>query len=180
LEQRAKFRLIMGHFQYGIHSFLPQESTYVTVVRDPVERVISHYYYLLQTQPEIALNGSSTMSLVEMLEQGRTVDLDNLVVRCFSGVDEYDVPAGHIDQRVYDLAVQHLRTRFKFIGYQHRADEAYSALQKQFNWKPRESLRIVNRGERAGAITDEATRAAIQQFNRWDCRLYSEIQKLFP
>ena len=63
LEQRARFRLVMGHFQYGIHEFLPQEYTYVTIVRDPVERVISHYNYLRQTQPEITSDGAVTLSL---------------------------------------------------------------------------------------------------------------------
>ena len=68
LEQRARFRLVMGHFQYGIHEFLPQEYTYVTIVRDPVERVVSHYRYLRQTQPEITSDGAVTLSLPEMLE----------------------------------------------------------------------------------------------------------------
>lgn len=180
LDQRARFRLVMGHFEYGIHELLPQESTYVTIVRDPIKRVISHYYYLLETQPDITLDGPSPMSLIEMLERRRTTDLDNLMVRCFSGVDEYTVPAGQIDQQMYDLAVEHLRTRFSFVGYQDRVDQAYSALQKQFNWKPVQSLPVVNPGAQSGSIVDEATRKAVEHFNRWDCRLYSEIRKLFP
>jgi len=180
LEQRGKFRIVMGHFQYGIHEFLPQQYTYVTIVRNPVERVISHYHYLRQTQPELTSDGAATLSLSEMLEQDRTANLDNLMVRCFSGVGEKDVPPGHIDQRVYDLAIDHLRTKFKFVGYQSRSDEAYAALQKQFNWKARSSLEIVNKGERSGANVDEATLAIIERSNTWDCQLYSKIRELFP
>ena len=180
LEQRANFRLVMGHFQYGIHEFLPQDYTYVTIVRNPVERVISHYHYMLQTVPEITLDGALTLSLPEMLERRRTVNLDNLMVRCFSGVDENDVPPGHVDRRVYDLAIDHLRTQFKFVGYQDRVDEAYVALQKQFNWKTRGLLDVVNRGERSGATVDEPTRTAIELVNVWDCRLYATIRTLFP
>jgi hypothetical protein len=180
LEQRARFRLVMGHFQYGIHEFLPQEYTYVTIVRDPVERVISHYNYLRQTQPEITSDGPVTLSLPEMLERHRTANFDNLMVRCFSGLDKNDVPPGHVDQRVYDLAVDHLRTKFKFVGYQNRANEAYAALQKQFNWNARASLEIVNKGDRSSANIDEATRGIIERFNTWDCRLYSKVRELFP
>jgi Sulfotransferase family len=180
LEQRARFRMIMGHFQYGIHEFLPQEYTYVTIVRDPVERVISHYHYLRHTQPETISDGTVMLSLIETLERGRTVNLDNLMVRCFSGVDANDVPPGHIDQRIYDLAIHHLRTQFKFVGYQDRVDEAYAALRRHFNWKPRTSLEIVNKGERPGGNVDDGTRAAIECFNTWDCRLYSQIRELFP
>ncbi len=180
LDQRARFRLVMGHFEYGIHEFLPQESSYVTIVRDPIKRVISHYYYLLETQAEITRNGPSPMSLIEMLEQRRTTDLDNLMVRCFSGVDEYSVPAGQINRRVYDLAVEHLQTRFAFVGYQDRVDEAYAALRKQFNWKAVASLNIVNRGAQSGGSIDEPTRKAVEHFNAWDCRLYAKIRELFP
>lgn len=180
LEQRAKFRLVIGHFQYGIHEFFPQEYAYVTIVRDPVDRVISQYHYLLQTQPQITFDGAAAISLTEMLELRRTVNLDNLMVRCFSGVDENDVPPGHVDQRVYDLAVEHLRTRFKFVGYQDRVDEAYMSLQKRFNWKPRASLEVVNKGERNRESTGEPVRAIIKHFNQWDCRLYSRIRELFP
>jgi Sulfotransferase family len=172
---------VMGHFQYGIHEFLPQEYTYVTIVRSPVERVVSHYYYLLQTQPEIASDGDGpVMPLAEMLERHRTINLDNLMVRCFSGADQNDVPAGHVDQNIYDIAVDHLRTRFKFVGYQHRVDEAYVALQRQFHWTARASLEVVNKGERSGAKIDDATRRTIERFNQWDCRLYSKIRELFP
>jgi hypothetical protein len=180
LEQRARFRMIMGHFQYGIHEFLPQEYAYVTIVRDPVERVISHYHYLRHTQPETISDGTVILSLTETLERGKTVNLDNLMVRCFSGVDASGVPPGHIDQHIYDLAIDHLRTGFKFVGYQDRVDEAYAALQKHFNWKPRTSLEIVNKGERQDGNIDDATRAAIERFDRWDCRLYSQIRELFP
>jgi Sulfotransferase family/Domain of unknown function (DUF4118) len=180
LEQRARFRVVMGHFQYGIHEFLPQEYTYVTIVRDPVERVISHFHFLRQSQPELTSDGAVSLSLIEMLERRKTVNLDNLMVRCFSGAAENQVPPGSIDQRVYDLAIDRLRTKFKFVGYQDRANEAYEALQKRFNWKARASLEIVNKGEQAKANIDETTRAAIERFNSWDCRLYSEIRDLFP
>ncbi|MGI8961718.1 MAG: DUF4118 domain-containing protein [Bryobacteraceae bacterium] len=180
LEQRARFRLILGHFQYGIHEFLPQEYTYVTIVRDPVERVISHYNYLRQTQPEITSDGAATLSLPEMLERHRTANFDNLMVRCFSGLDKNDVPPGHVDQGAYDLAIDHLRTRFTFVGYQDRADEAYEALKNQFNWRARASLEVVNKGERSSADVDEATRRTIERFNTWDCRLYAKVRELFP
>ncbi len=180
LEQRARFRLVMGHFQYGIHELLPQDSIYITIVRRPVERVVSHYYYLLEMQPDLARNGGSTMPLVEMLEARRTTDLDNLMVRCFSGVSESDVPVGKVDRRVYELAVDHLRTRFKFVGYQHRVDEAYAALHSLFHWQPKKNLDVVNRGARSGVQIDEATRKAVEHWNHWDCKLYSEIRQLFP
>jgi hypothetical protein len=120
------------------------------------------------------------LTLAEMLESNRTVNLDNLMVRCFSGVGEDDVPAGQVDKSVYDLAVRHMQTQFSYVGYQDRANEAYAAMQAKFNWKPREALGVVNRGVRPSETCDEATRQIVEHFNRWDCQLYMEIRKLFP
>ena len=180
LEQRRAFRLVIGHFQYGIHDFLPQQATYVTIVREPVSRIISHYRYGLEMHPDGASGKDSAASLVEALEGHTSVNLDNLMVRCFGGVDEKDVPPGSVDAEVYALALDHLRNAFSFVGHQERANEAYAALRHKFHWKSRPALAAVNRGGLTHEADYESVRPAIEHFNRWDCRLYAEICRLFP
>src|SRR5205814_3759067 len=53
LEQRRAFRLVVGHFQFGVHEALPQDAQYITIVREPSTRVLSQYAYLCQAQPEL-------------------------------------------------------------------------------------------------------------------------------
>src|SRR5258707_12286863 len=43
--RRAALRVVKGHMSFGLHEFLPQPSTYITFLRDPVERCISSYFY---------------------------------------------------------------------------------------------------------------------------------------
>jgi Domain of unknown function (DUF4118)/Sulfotransferase family len=176
LEQRARFRLVLGHYHYGVHRFLPQKSTYISIVRDPVRRVISHFRYLIE--PEKGPDNASPSLLAELLERSTTVNLDNLMVRCFSGVVKADVPPGRVNRDVYDLAVHNLRTSFKFVGYQERSDEAYAALQAQFGWNRRAALDVVNRGGSDDGRF-ESVRKTIEHFNRWDCQLYAEIRRLY-
>jgi len=179
LEQRRAFRLVIGHFQYGMHDLIPQECQYVTIVREPFARIVSHFRYILEKSEAPGITDSAD-SLVEMLERHATVNLDNLVTRCFSGVDEKDVPPGKVDQAVYSLAVEHLNTCFSFVGHQERADQAYSTLRQKFNWKPRFTLENVNRSRLPHKQGYETARKAIGHFNRWDCQLYAEICRLFP
>jgi hypothetical protein len=171
--QRANFRLIIGHFQYGIHSLLPQPSTYVTIVRDPVSRVISEFRYHRKNED------NSPQHLVALLEKEETVALDNLMVRCFSGVSERKVPPGHIDRHVYELAVHNLKTSFSFVGHQEDSETAYRILQERFHWKPG-PLEFVNRGPDGSSEHYESVRLTIEHFNRWDCQLYSAIKQIFP
>lgn len=179
LEQRRAFRLVIGHFQYGMHDLFTQECQYVTIVREPFARIVSHFRYILEKSEAPGLTDSAD-SLVEMLERHATVNLDNLVTRCFSGVDESDVPPGKVDQAVYSLAVEHLGTRFSFVGHQERAGQAYSMLAQRFKWKSRVALESVNRSRLPHNHDYETARKAIEHFNRWDCLLYTEICRLFP
>ena len=50
LEQKRGKQVIGGHMPYGAHEFLgPCE--YVTLLRHPVDRVLSHYYSLKESRP---------------------------------------------------------------------------------------------------------------------------------
>ena len=41
----GRMQVFKGHMPFGIHRRLPQPSTYITFLRDPVERVISAYFF---------------------------------------------------------------------------------------------------------------------------------------
>src|SRR6185503_6377926 len=48
--RRRKIRVLKGHVEYGLHAYLPQPSTYMTMLREPVAQVISSYYYGLSSK----------------------------------------------------------------------------------------------------------------------------------
>lgn len=181
LSQRAQFRLVVGHFQYGIHNEVPNDSWYFTVVRDPIARVWSHFQFLIDVQdPVIAPNGK-VKSLEEVLEGRVTVNIDNLMVRCFAGVSERKFPPGSIDRDVYESAKYNLKNVFVHVGQQHRLEEAYSYLEGKLGWNCRFPLETINRGSYAsGEQMDDAKAELIRRFNNWDVKLYEEALKLFP
>ncbi len=39
-------RMFKGHMLFGLHEVLPQSSTYITVLRDPIERVLSAFFFM--------------------------------------------------------------------------------------------------------------------------------------
>jgi len=177
LEQRRAFRIVIGHYQLGMHEALPQEGEYITIVREPGARVLSQYRYLQQVQPEAAWAASPEA----LFEKRFTVDFDNAMVRCFSGVDERIFPPGTLTQDIYEQAVRNLRNMFRFVGYQEHAFQAYEWLRNYYGWHATEALPSVNLGTVKIVASEESKLSKlIRSYNEWDYLLYEEIQRVFP
>src|SRR5271154_1133422 len=51
-ERRAGVKCVRGHLPYGPDLFAPRKTTCFTILRDPVERVVSEYYFNLRNPGE--------------------------------------------------------------------------------------------------------------------------------
>lgn len=181
LPQRRGFHLVIGHFRYGVHAWLPQESVYATIVRHPLSRVISQYLFLGHTQPDRVTENGLRLQLEEALELKNSVDFDNAMVRYFGGIDDKEVPPGMVNRGAYELAVHHLHTRFSYVGHQEAAQESYRALRERFNWIAKRELEPLNLATEAVSLMhDENLRKVVEYYNPWDYLLYEEVLRLFP
>jgi hypothetical protein len=181
MEQRRCYRMIIGHFQFGMHEALPQESQYITVVREPTARVLSHYAYLQQTQPDLVTEGGGVLPLKSFLEQRLTVDFDNAMVRFFSGVGQRAFPPGALSRDVFDLAVYNLRTAFTFVGHQETSTASFAWLRNHFGWHAKAGLEVANPGKRQSPFEKEpGLLKSIRHYNHWDYLFYEEILRTFP
>ena len=41
-----QIRMLKGHMVFGMHEILPQPASYITVLRDPINRVLSAFYFM--------------------------------------------------------------------------------------------------------------------------------------
>ncbi|HEY7306100.1 MAG TPA: hypothetical protein VH601_18385, partial [Bryobacteraceae bacterium] len=181
VEQRRSYRIVIGHFQFGMHEALPQQSEYITIVREPVARVLSQYAYFLQTEPSRLSPSGSLMPLEEVFERRLAVDFDNAMVRCFSGIDQRVFPPGTLTRDVFDLAVRNLRTAFTFVGHQESSSASFEWLQNHYGWHATAKLEHVNPGAmRSHFETSPGLLAAVRHYNHWDCLFYEEVLRVFP
>lgn len=181
VEQRRSFRAVIGHFQFGMHEALPQQSEYVTIVREPTARILSHYAYLQKVQPELVNGNGRLLTLEEIFEEQLTVDFDNAMVRLFSGVDQRVFSPGTLTRDIYNLAVHNLRTAFTFVGHQETSAASFAKLQARFGWHARSGLENVNAGNTPSfSEVMPATLKAIRHYNHWDYLLYEEILRIHP
>jgi hypothetical protein len=176
-ERKKQLRVISGHVRYGLHLHMPQRAVYITLLRDPVERVISHYYYVLR-HPEHWLHDeimSNQMSLKDYVTSGICIELENDQVRLLSGVSEWPATEAMLEQ-----ARQNMQKAFAFVGLSERFDESVILLQQMFGWNTPYYVRAnvgANRPRRATIPAD--TIAAIEAQNRLDAALYAYAREQF-
>lgn len=175
LDQRSRTRLMVGHeVYYGVHQHIPNEYLYFTVVRDPITRVWSNYIHLLQTNDKRIFDGAKPESLEEIFESKSRGDIDNVMVRFFSGLPY--VPAGTVNADLYKMARSNMRSAFPYIGLQTDLNKAYAWLRERLDWRIESPVPLMNVTEYTSAQQcSESDRKIIRHFNEWDCRLYEDL-----
>lgn len=87
-ERKRRIRYLQGHFIYGAHKVLPQECSYITMLREPVDRVISHYYFIKRSSshPLHDVVVKPNMNLEEYVASGVCDEVSNDQARLVAGV----------------------------------------------------------------------------------------------
>ena len=183
-ERREAVRLLKGHVAFGLHEHLIGATTYITLVRDPVDRVISHYCYVKRMPSHYLYKAvvEQNMSLSDYASSRLTDELDNGQLRLLAGiVNERSVPLGGCDTQLLNRAKDHIEHHFALAGLTERFDEslALMAIQLGWDWTPSyQTLNVTEDRPRAGQI-DASTRQAIEQANQLDCELYAWVRQRF-
>lgn len=179
--RRDKIHLLYGHMAYGLHEYFPQGARYITVLRDPVERVIS-FYYFVRDQSQHYLHDFSNQDATDLksfLESQATIVVDNFQVRLLSGAWEH-VPYGAITRDHLEVAKRNLREEVAVVGLTERFDETLLLLKDAFGWRqPWHKPQNVTRGRPKQSDLLPEIREAIVEYNRFDVELYDYAKSLF-
>lgn len=174
LRERASLELIKGHFHFGLHRLFPQSTAYITLVRDPVERVISHYYYVLR-HPEHDLYQrvvDGNLKLRDYVTAGLSDELENGQLRLLS---ERARGRAACDRACLDEAKRNLDEHFPVVGVTERFDESVLLFQRAFGWRVPLYARSNVRSRDTRAPVDDETRELILDRNRLDQALYESV-----
>ena len=106
-EEKSKYRLITGHMRFGIHEDIKNPSSYITFLREPIQRIVSYYYYILSYRNHYLHQEikSKSMSLIDVLESGIAREFENSQTRRIAGYVR--TPYGCPLDDMFDLAIQH-------------------------------------------------------------------------
>ncbi len=180
-ERRARYRLISGHFPYGVHEQVPGPHAYFTLLREPLDRVASFHAFVLRDPGHYltrAMPPEQRVSLECFARKNTAAAIDNGQTRLLSG-DWGHVPFGACTTEMLERAKANLR-RMAVVGLTERFDESLLLLGQRFGWRHLGYRRQnETQGRQRGKPMDEGTREALFRLNVYDLELYAYAQSLF-
>ena len=181
LSHRAALRMVRGHIPFGVHEYIPRPARYWTILRRPIERLIS-YYYFVQREPEHYLYDYANtpgMTLRRYLEERVSLQTDNFQTRLISGIWT-DVGYGECDEATLGLAKKNLEEHFALVGLTERFDESLMLLKRTFGWGDVfYKRRNVTEGRPRREALPAETVAVLRAHNQLDLELYAFAKELF-
>lgn len=177
--EKARFAMLRGHFVYGFDSEL-RDYQYVTLLREPIQRLISFYFYALKDRSNYLHTYllQRRLGLEPFLQSDTSIDLDNYQVRAISGV-RFDSVRERVSQRHLDQAKYNLVERFTAFGLTEQFDRSMNLFARKFVW----DLPMLERQNQGAYGTDvtlsDSCLSYVTEKNQFDMELYRFAQNLF-
>jgi hypothetical protein len=127
LAQRSFLRLVMGHAYHGAVDSLPGPVEHATFLRDPATRLRSHFRHHVRGGTAFRI-GEAILPTRLVAQHALTDEFDNLMTRMVAGLDAGSVPIRGITETHVEIALDHIRSKFRFVGLVERLEEHYPAL----------------------------------------------------
>ncbi len=166
-----KIKMIGGHsISYGIHNYLNVPCSYITLVREPVEHIISTYYWSLE-------NKSSFSRVI----------IDNQIIpfekACLSVSNfQLSLILGYAPKNMEDLekGKEIIKKHFAFISVTEMFDEIIFFMKLELNWKKHIFWYIRHKTKKRPKREElpDGLITKIIQNNELDYQLYYFIKKL--
>ena len=170
-----KIRMFKGHMVFGLHELLSQPATYITVLRDPVDRVISAFYFMrsYKLHPLYWKLRRNNWTLEDFV---RRYQRENVQAKVVAGSD-YDAPC---TPEILEKAKQNLGRYFSVVGLSERLEESLALMKLRFGWKltSYSSFNVTRSRPRKDDLP-KATLDLIREKNAFDIELYQCAREIF-
>lgn len=174
----ARLKVMMGHVVFGIHEMFPLAAKYITVLRDPVDRVLSTYYHH-RTKPGSPLFerfNEPGFDIDAFLDMGLSA-IDNRMTRVVSG---REIPPFSVQDSDLEIAINNLHQHFALVLLTEHYQEGLQLLAERLNWQATSSA-VLNRSEGRRLRSDHPDHSLqrIAELNRYDIKLYEYVKENF-
>jgi len=171
--------LVKGHVVYGFDAAF-QDAAYVTLLRQPLQRLVSYYYYALKDSQNYLHDYllQRRIGLEAFLASDASIDLDNYHVRAISG-QRFGSSRERVTQAHCELAKERLAHDFTAFGLTEQLDQSLRLIGHAMGWSLPPAVHINAGSYDPNVAISDACRSYILEKNRFDVELYDFAQALF-
>ena len=167
-EKSRTATVAVGHIPYGLHNHIgDREYDYLTILRHPVERVLSKYYYTTN----LAVRGDN---VADFMTGQFSHALHNLMVKQLCGL--HILNKIEMDEAHYEIALENLKT-IKYIGFTRQLGELFDRVKTDYDLPGTLGHTNKTRNNRVEAVSQDEI-DSILEYNQWDLKLFKEAQNL--
>lgn len=151
-------KCVVGHHQFGLHTHIPRPSQYITVLRDPVDRVISDYYF------DLKFHGKK---IEDWPIQPFIKHFSNRQTRWIAGNDQEDLA----------LAKANLNDHFIFAGLTEWFDESLFIMKQKLGWQDisYKKYNVNEKRSKVDQVSDDVL-DEIKKHNQLDIQLHAYVK----
>jgi Galactose-3-O-sulfotransferase len=174
-QRLRRFRVFKGHMLFGLHEILPQPATYITILRDPIERVLSAFYFMrsYKLHPLYWKFKREKWTLEDFVRRSPRT---NVQCKIIAGA-VYEDPC---TPEIFERAKHNLRQHFSVVGLSERFEESLALMKLRFGWKLRSYTSFnVTRPRPKKRDLPHPTLDLITEKNSFDVMFYDYSAKLF-
>jgi hypothetical protein len=174
-------KVVAGHMYYGWHTELPNpwKSSYITMLRNPVDRIISTFFYIIRSPGHYLHDTvkSRNIDLETFVDSDITSTIDNLQTRLLAGSEWNEKPTSD----TLDRAIRNIDENISFAGLTERFDESLVLLKHELKWEsyPYYIKQNVTDKRPVSAEIPEHITNMIKKRNKLDFKLYAYVKDRF-
>lgn len=175
----SQYKLLYGHMKFGIHDYFSEDCKYITMLRDPFARVVSHYRFL-SAESKLPPGRATLKEYILWLSENNQ---DNHQTRVLAGSWVDNEILQPCSPEMLEKARKNLDDYFIFAGIQEKFQESIALLNITMGWKNKAFItrntsankKIDNPGE---SIDDDLKRLIIKT-NKYDYEIYNHAKGIF-
>ena len=192
---KLEFECITGHIPFGIHKYIHKKTNYMTILRNPIKRVISDYNYVIN-EYEHPLNkyflSQNPISFEDYIELDITKKTNVLPPEIYVGSAIHNLQSRSISGEIFNslnnfenkkfnlnTAFTNIEEHFFLVGLLEYFDQFLFILKEKYNWKIKDIISIKSNTSKNTikfSKLDKNTIKKISLLNSDDVALYEKMK----
>ena len=179
--EKQKIKLLIGHMPFGLHNNLNNNFNYITFLRNPIERVISAYFYNKENESSDVFEqiNSKNLSLYDYLLNNIEPWSMNAMTKHLYGCNEQQFKE-NCTENMFNEAINNLNSHFLFTGIVEEFNKSLIILKEKLNWtNPYYKSLNITKNKISKSEIDSNVIKLITELNFFDMKLYNFAQENF-